>query len=45
MSAEIEDLVGQFEARTLSRRELVAALAGLVAARRARRRRRSRRRR
>ena len=31
MSAEIEDLVGRFEARGMSRRELVAALAGLVA--------------
>jgi catechol 2,3-dioxygenase-like lactoylglutathione lyase family enzyme len=31
MSAEIEDLVGQFEARTLTRRELVASLAALVA--------------
>ncbi len=31
MIAEIEGLVGQFEARGLSRRELVAALAGLVA--------------
>jgi hypothetical protein len=31
MSAEIDGLVGKFEARTLSRRELVAALAGLVA--------------
>ena len=31
MSAEIDDLVGKFEARRLSRRELVAALAGLVA--------------
>lgn len=31
-SAEIDDLVGKFEARTLSRRELVVALAGLVAA-------------
>ena len=30
MSAEIEDLVGKFESRTLSRRELVAALAGLL---------------
>ena len=29
--AEIDDLVGKFEARTLSRRELVATLAGLVA--------------
>ena len=29
--AEIDDLVGKFEARTLSRRELVGALAGLVA--------------
>ncbi len=29
--AEIDDLVGKFEARTLSRRELVTALAGLVA--------------
>jgi hypothetical protein len=32
MSAEIEELVGKFEARGLSRRELVAALAGIVAA-------------
>jgi catechol 2,3-dioxygenase-like lactoylglutathione lyase family enzyme len=32
MSADIEELVGRFEARTLSRRELVATLAGLVAA-------------
>ena len=32
MSAEIEDLVGKFESRTLSRRELVAALAGLLGA-------------
>ena len=31
MSADIEELVGMFEARRLSRRELVAALAGLVA--------------
>ena len=31
MSAEIEDLVGQFEARKLTRRELVASLAALVA--------------
>ena len=31
MRAEINDLVGKFEARGLSRRELVAALAGLVA--------------
>jgi catechol 2,3-dioxygenase-like lactoylglutathione lyase family enzyme len=31
MSAEIDELVGMFEARRLSRRELVAALAGLVA--------------
>ena len=31
MSAEIDDLVGKFEARRLSRRELVAALLGLVA--------------
>ena len=30
MSNEIEDLVGKFESRTLSRRELVAALTGLV---------------
>ena len=30
--AEIDDLVGKFEARGMSRRELVAALAGLVAA-------------
>jgi catechol 2,3-dioxygenase-like lactoylglutathione lyase family enzyme len=29
---EIDDLVGKFEARGLSRRELVAALAGIVAA-------------
>jgi catechol 2,3-dioxygenase-like lactoylglutathione lyase family enzyme len=32
MSAEIENLVGKFEARTMSRRELVAALTGIVAA-------------
>ena len=32
MSAEIDDLVGKFEARGMSRRELVAALAGIVAA-------------
>jgi catechol 2,3-dioxygenase-like lactoylglutathione lyase family enzyme len=32
MSAEIDGLVGKFEARAMSRRELVAALAGLVAA-------------
>jgi catechol 2,3-dioxygenase-like lactoylglutathione lyase family enzyme len=32
MSADIEELVGRFEAKTLSRRELVATLAGLVAA-------------
>jgi catechol 2,3-dioxygenase-like lactoylglutathione lyase family enzyme len=32
MSTEIDDLVGKFEARTMSRRELVAALAGVVAA-------------
>ena len=31
MSAEIDDLVGKFEARRLSAGELVAALAGLVA--------------
>jgi catechol 2,3-dioxygenase-like lactoylglutathione lyase family enzyme len=31
MSAEIDELVGMFEARRLSRRDLVAALAGLVA--------------
>lgn len=31
MSAEIEELVGKFEARGMSRRELVAALAGMVA--------------
>jgi catechol 2,3-dioxygenase-like lactoylglutathione lyase family enzyme len=31
MSAEIEELVRMFEARRLSRRDLVAALAGLVA--------------
>jgi catechol 2,3-dioxygenase-like lactoylglutathione lyase family enzyme len=31
MSVEIDDLVGKFEARAISRRELVAALAGLVA--------------
>ena len=31
MSADIEELVGKFEARGMSRRELVAALAGLVA--------------
>jgi catechol 2,3-dioxygenase-like lactoylglutathione lyase family enzyme len=31
MSGEIDDLVGQFESRALSRRELVTALAGLVA--------------
>jgi catechol 2,3-dioxygenase-like lactoylglutathione lyase family enzyme len=31
MSTEIDELVGKFEARALSRRELVAALAGLVA--------------
>ena len=30
--AEIDELVGQFEARGMSRRELVAALAGIVAA-------------
>ena len=29
--AEIDDLVGKFEARSMSRRELVAALAGLAA--------------
>lgn len=32
MSVEIDDLVRKFEARTLSRRELVAALAGLLGA-------------
>jgi catechol 2,3-dioxygenase-like lactoylglutathione lyase family enzyme len=32
MSVEIERLVGEFEARKLSRRELVAALAGMVGA-------------
>ncbi len=32
MSTEIDDLVGKFESRTMSRRELVAALAGVVAA-------------
>jgi catechol 2,3-dioxygenase-like lactoylglutathione lyase family enzyme len=32
MSADIEELVGRFEARTLSRRELVATLTGLIAA-------------
>ncbi len=32
MSATIDDLVGKFEARTLSRRELVATLAGMVGA-------------
>ena len=32
MSVEIDDLVGKFEARGMSRRELVAALAGIVAA-------------
>jgi catechol 2,3-dioxygenase-like lactoylglutathione lyase family enzyme len=32
MSVEIDDLVSRFEARTLSRRELVAALTGVVAA-------------
>lgn len=32
MSVEIDDLVGKFEARTMSRRELVVALAGVVAA-------------
>jgi catechol 2,3-dioxygenase-like lactoylglutathione lyase family enzyme len=32
MRVDIDDLVGQFESRRLSRRELVAALAGLVAA-------------
>ena len=31
MRAEIDGLVGKFEARAMSRRELVAALAGLVA--------------
>jgi catechol 2,3-dioxygenase-like lactoylglutathione lyase family enzyme len=31
MSAEIEELVGKFEAQGMSRRELVVALAGLVA--------------
>ena len=30
--AEIDELVGKFEARAMSRRELVAALAGIVAA-------------
>ena len=32
MSTEIDELVGKFEARGMSRRELVAALAGIVAA-------------
>jgi catechol 2,3-dioxygenase-like lactoylglutathione lyase family enzyme len=32
MSGHIDDLVGQFEARTLTRRELVATLTGLLAA-------------
>ena len=32
MRAEIDNLVGRFEARALTRRELVAALAGLVGA-------------
>jgi catechol 2,3-dioxygenase-like lactoylglutathione lyase family enzyme len=32
MSAEIDELVGKFEARDMSRRELVVALAGIVAA-------------
>jgi catechol 2,3-dioxygenase-like lactoylglutathione lyase family enzyme len=32
MKADIDELVGRFEARTLTRRELVAALTGLVAA-------------
>src|SRR5471030_2384207 len=32
MSAQIDDLVGKFEARAMSRRELVAALAGMVGA-------------
>ena len=32
MSADIEHLIGQFEARTLTRRELVATLTGLIAA-------------
>jgi hypothetical protein len=31
MSGEIENLVGQFESRKLSRRELVAALSAMVA--------------
>ena len=31
MSVQIDELVGKFEARRMSRRELVAALAGLVA--------------
>jgi catechol 2,3-dioxygenase-like lactoylglutathione lyase family enzyme len=30
MSVEIEELLGKFESRTMSRRELVSALAGLV---------------
>ena len=32
MSSHIEDLIGQFEARTLTRRELVATLTSLIAA-------------
>ena len=32
MRGEIDELVGKFEARTMSRRELVASLTGLVAA-------------
>jgi len=32
MNGDIDDLVGKFEARTMSRRELVVALAGVVAA-------------
>jgi catechol 2,3-dioxygenase-like lactoylglutathione lyase family enzyme len=32
MDVEIDDLVGKFEARAISRRELVAAVAGLLAA-------------
>jgi catechol 2,3-dioxygenase-like lactoylglutathione lyase family enzyme len=31
MNADIEDLIGQFEARKLTRRELVASLTGLIA--------------
>jgi len=31
MSVEIEELLGKFESRSMSRRELVSALAGLVA--------------